>query len=411
MKRSMRVKLAVVGAVMAAVFLAGSAWAGETQVLNAINTYGGLSAIGDGYGNITVTGSRTGATVGLELGNISGLTINWEAQLIGDPSVYNSAPNINYDFDLITMTGSNGTFNIRPSAVLKITGDVNVNTDREMRLIHVKYPASNIVVNVNGGILETLMPKGNAIDEWNSYKNTTIAADLPCLNVNINGGTISTSDGIVASGYVTVGSGASAHLTGLVVKRKTGVVYDPAVVSAGALEFYGNCKFTVLLYDDGEDWFAPGLLFKIMPGAELTLDAGNGWVVQNTWKLENHGTLNILGTLINEGKCINDYVINNYSGHTLDNRGTLVNNGIINTKATGKITNTGSIDNTSGTINNTEGGTFQSVQTASEMGGTVNGEVQPLNSNSSSGGGGCNAGLGVAGLLLAGWAALKKRKA
>jgi hypothetical protein len=57
MKSSMRVKLAVVEAVLAAVFLAGSAWAGEAELVAAINAYG-LSASGDGSGNITGHGNH-----------------------------------------------------------------------------------------------------------------------------------------------------------------------------------------------------------------------------------------------------------------------------------------------------------------------------------------------------------------
>jgi hypothetical protein len=85
----------------------------------------------------------------------------------------------------------------------------------------------------------------------------------------------------------------------------------------------------------------------------------------------------------------------------------LTNNGTINDKATGKITDTGSINNTSGMITNE--GTFQSVQDKEAMGGAIDGDVEPLSNNTSSGGG-CDAGFGVAGLLLAGLAVLKQRR-
>jgi hypothetical protein len=52
-------------------------------------------------------------------------------------------------------------------------------------------------------------------------------------------------------------------------------------------------------------------------------------------------------------------------------------------------------------INNTEGGVFESVQTASEMGGIVDGPVELINTDNPSGGG-CDAGFGLFGLLLAG---------
>ena len=113
MKCSTRVKLAVVGAVLAAVFLAGAAWAGETEVVAAINNYVGLTASGNGSGTITVTGTKTNATTTLNLGDISGLTINWQAQVTGDVNTFAPAPEGDH-IQLITIFGT-GTFNIQSS--------------------------------------------------------------------------------------------------------------------------------------------------------------------------------------------------------------------------------------------------------------------------------------------------------
>jgi hypothetical protein len=178
-------------------------------------------------------------------------------------------------------------------------------------------------------------------------------------------------------------------------------------------ELYGNCKIRTVSYDDNGNEFIPeNVLAKIMPGATGTLEVGKTFIIHYRWTFMNYCTLKIYLYVTNKDKIINydDGIINDYSGNSLENQGMIDNRETINIKSTGKTINTGTIDNTSGTINN-EGGTFQSVQTVSEMGGTVSGEVQPLNSsNSSSGGGGCNAGLGVAGLLLAGLVTFKCRK-
>ena len=68
---------------------------------------------------------------------------------------------------------------------------------------------------------------------------------------------------------------------------------------------------------------------------------------------------------------------------------------------------TGNTDNAGGRIEND--GTFESVQTPEEMGGTIDGPVELIGSNYS--GGGCNAGFGTVGFFLAGFVALKRRKA
>jgi Synergist-CTERM protein sorting domain-containing protein len=113
----------------------------------------------------------------------------------------------------------------------------------------------------------------------------------------------------------------------------------------------------------------------------------------------NYGTINIYGTLTNLDKVVNNRTINNYSGNTLDNQKELINNDTINNYANGKIRNTGTIGNANGKIDNTAGGTFESVQTVLEMGNGIDGPVELINNEPSSGGG-CNSGFGLFGLLL-----------
>ena len=85
MKCSMHLKLVAVAALLVSVLLAGSAWAGETEARAAITAYG-LTA-GNTGNTIDVTGSVTNATQTLDLGDISGLVINWAATLeVPEPS-------------------------------------------------------------------------------------------------------------------------------------------------------------------------------------------------------------------------------------------------------------------------------------------------------------------------------------
>jgi adhesin HecA-like repeat protein len=249
-----------------------------------------------------------------------------------------------------------------------------------------------MTINVNGGALEALMPNATAID-WDGGDDLSTPATI----VNINGGTINVPKGMAAVGDVTVNAGTG--LTGMVIN-----LHDLK------FKLYGNCTLRTTMSDDnGNPMIIGGILWETDSKATVELESGVSWIIHDSWTFTNYGTLNIYGHVTNKEKIINHGIINNYSGNSLENQGMIDNRGTINIKSTGKTINTGTIDNTSGTINN-EGGTFQSVQTASEMGGTVSGEVQPLNSNTSYSGDGCNAGLGVAGLLLAGFAALKQRK-
>jgi uncharacterized 2Fe-2S/4Fe-4S cluster protein (DUF4445 family) len=189
------------------------------------------------------------------------------------------------------------------------------------------------------------------------------------------------------------------------------------------LDVYGNTTFKIP-QDDSEA--GGGAKLTVKSNAHLTLEAdfifgtntamaiesdgkltiAAGAALDNGGEVINHGTINIYGTVSNLDDIINYGTINNYSENTLDNRGTLTNNGLINN--TGTITNEGTIDNTQGTIKNE--GTFKSVQSEGEMGGKIEGDVQQINGTSSSSGGGCNAGYGLLGLLLAGLVTRRYRK-
>jgi hypothetical protein len=117
----------------------------------------------------------------------------------------------------------------------------------------------------------------------------------------------------------------------------------------------------------------------------------------------------------NNGVVNNEGTIEIPAGGKMTNGGIVNNSGAITIAGTGTIVNNGKIDNAKGTINNNKGGTFESVQDKEDMGGVVNGDVVLLgnnnNGNNNGGSGGCDAGFGAFGLLLAGLAALKYRRA
>jgi heat shock protein HslJ len=81
--------------------------------------------------------------------------------------------------------------------------------------------------------------------------------------------------------------------------------------------------------------------------------------------------------------------------------------------STGKITNTGTIDNTNGTIKNE--GTIKSDPAKISGNPPTDNPVEPIDSKSdgsTSGGGGCNSGFGLFGLLPLGvWVARKRMTA
>jgi hypothetical protein len=169
----MRLKLAVIAAVLA-VMMAGSAWAGETEVVATINAYG-LSASGDGSGNITVTGTKANATTTLDLGDISGLTVDWQADLSG-PSTAEGGYSMVYvrgngtlkiNNGTITIPGHNGTnptkvvngFGANNGASIEMSGGTITGNDALNRGINVSGGAASLTFT--GGTIN--IPYGLAL--------------------------------------------------------------------------------------------------------------------------------------------------------------------------------------------------------------------------------------------------------
>jgi hypothetical protein len=465
MKCSMRMKLVVVGALLAVLLLAGSVWADEDAVTQAINNYNNtngtnLATSGTGTG-FTINGTADGVTKTLDLGDISGLTINWQATLTGEGEPqWDDVDNKTHRRYLLRMKASEelaGTLNIIDGKI-ENTGPT---ANGQGGWYYAVSAYTNVDVNVSeGGYIGVTVANGAALQNF-SDKNTD-GRGTPGT-ITVTGGTILAPTGTaIAAGNLVLEN--TSGITGVVIAVDF-------VDSSGLCSVYGETKTSrdseVFFdkYDPSED---DGLLPDSMSyvaknGAKWTIEGvscdmtdlsseginvtmkteGNGTInFQNTdltfegtfnvsqngvlnvgvapgdrshlthrvGTATNDGTINIYGTLTNLDRVINNGIINNYSGKTLDNRGTLENNKEINNRASGKITSTGTIKNApNAVINNTEGGIFGSDQTKESMGGTVNGPVLPINDTSSGGGGGCNAGLGMVGLLLAGLVVLKRR--
>jgi hypothetical protein len=259
-------------------------------------------------------------------------------------------------------------------------------------------------INVNGGTLEALMPNATAIDR---------DSELPPI-ININGGTINIPRGTVAVGEVTLYN--ADGVTGTVIKQPHGQLWSDNNWPNWSIELYGACSAPTTFEDnENNEKTIESISWRIMPGATATVEEGATWSIRESWTLQNEGTLDIYGTVINFDQFVNNGIINNYSSNTLDNRGTLSNNGTISNKSTGVITNSGTIDNASGKINNegkiTNSGTIKS-DAANYIGNAPEGKpIQPISDSetSSDSGGGCNAGFGVLGLLIAGLVTRKCR--
>jgi hypothetical protein len=392
-------KSAVICVLLAAMFITGSAWADVASVKQAITNYG-LTA-SDSGNTITVTGnvSKLVSEV-LDLGNISGLTIDWKANLTVTGG---SHPDSDEPMGMISFTG--GTFNLSGGTM---------QAPSSLELIGI-IARGDAVVRVNGGVI-----KSSASGSHGIYAESGMIIDSG--EINIPRGTavrvwknLTVNNPSVLTGFAYVGD----------LVKHTVTVYGHAITDADSEDFYD--------YYEGDDFVPDSFSYVVSSGAVwdiegLKMDLIDVPIVA-TYKItvKNGGKLNFKNAEmkfkgsfhveqdgeLNIGVAQGDISHLSTTGGTSTNDGTinihgkLTNEGTLSNNSTGKITNAGTIDNTGGTIKNE--GTFQSAQTAADMGGTVDGDIQPLGGKSS--GGGCDAGFGLFGLLLAGLAVSKYRKA
>ncbi len=396
MKISMRVKLAVVVALFAAVFMVGSAWADEASVVQAIQALG-LARQASETGNIiTVTGTAAinvntfkggyetwpiedpydaNEHVLLQLGDLTGLTIDWKANLTLTGVVNGNAAE---GEGIQVIHFINGTF--------KLTGGkIDIQTTGTGRT-HALEGEQAAQVTVDGVTMN------------GPYSGITADSDNG-RGIIVKSGTVSfPNEAAVAAGNVTIEGGTIVGLVAYEVGEKQICEAHGAtntLLESPWADDDGD-KPVVIEYiaKSGSTWTVSSD-FLIVPSASCTFEVESGGkaIIDGTTPVDNHGTI----TIKENGVFVNNSTINNFSGNTINNQGTLTNNGTIDNKATGKITNTGTIDNTNGTIKND--GVFQSDQTAEQMGGTVTGNnaVEPIDdtTNPSSGSSGCDAGFGM----------------
>jgi hypothetical protein len=425
MRFAMRLKVVSVCAVFVLMF-AGSAWGDASDVAGIIDNYFNVPVTTisnvSGVDTITVSGtvSKSADDV-LYLGDITGLVIDWQADL----SVESSGNRPRKGVGMINFT--NGEFKLTSGTIqfpnsslpnygsqwvdaIYANGNATVTVDGGKVIGHRATDTGINILNgklvINGG--EITIPRGNML-----IAETLIVNDHDALNGLAFVGDVSNYTATVYGHATTVP--ASEVLdedyddppTSISYIVRDGAAWDIEGIQADmtAIPSLNIVKTTVesggTLNLINTDWTFKGY-FDIRQNGTLNVGTAPGDTSRLT-NLEgtatNEGTINIYGTLTNLDKVINKGTINNYSGNTLDNKGTLINSGgRIKNASTGKIKNTGDIDNTDGEIDNTDGGVFQSVQTAAEMGGEISGPVEQINSGG--GGGGCNAGFGMFGLLL-----------
>jgi hypothetical protein len=416
--------------------LAGSAWADADSVAEIIEDYG-LNADVSGQ-TITVTGSKTDATTTLELGDISGLTIDLQAELTATLT----ATMDNWqggNLNLITANG-NGNFNIKNGGKIKL-----LDPSAEKRAPEDPYPRSGwprmvrlegaTVTVETGAELELTTAKGSAISHYGKLK--------------INGGTVFVPHGNIGDGDlepmydIEIQDSAIDGLNGLANLNGKYCVFGGLTYIAddgsqgngdGSFELVVAPNATLTFTRPNSGNFGPGVTLSIDQGGTLVIDSGASFeldgtlVVNGKGVIEENATLVVVGTLIirpggeieNHGTIIVDGTIINYEyfknhgtiinkSNTIRNYGTITNTGTIDNESAGVIINEegGTIDNTNGTINNE--GTIKSDSAIENVDGN---DVQPVATDSSSGGGGgCNAGYGIIGLLLAGIVTRKYRKA
>jgi hypothetical protein len=404
-KISARIKLVVISALLAAIFVTGSAWADvNSEVSRVVSTVTAFGLKADATGNtITIVNTSTNP---LEKNVSSGLTNDWRPLDLGD------IPNITIDWKAnVTVSGDmnssnwkdrtviwfeNGTFNMMGGKI-----DIQTTGSEEMNAIEA---GGKSTVTVNGG---TLTGEGAT--------HIGIGAD---------------SDSYGNGGKVIVKSGKVYFPKSLAITTEEFIVEDPSVITGFTnyskegsdtkyVDVYGEVYADLDTDPFEEDsaidftvkngakwtWYLPASTDTILGKVSKFLIEENGGLILNGY--DKDSWLDIDGTFTNKGKFINNTNVYNGSANSFYNYnpGMLINNGYILNGSKGKMS-TGTIDNTNGTIENE--GVFESVQTPEEMGGEIEGPVQLIGNTSS--GGGCDAGFGMFGLLFAGLAALKKRR-
>jgi hypothetical protein len=372
--------------------LAGSAWADETTVRAAINTYG-LSDGGGSGSTITVSGSVSKlASQVLDLGDITGLVIDWKADL--------------------TVSGGN-----KPSGV---TGVINFSGNGKFKLT-----AGTInIESANGWVWAICASSGSPEVILDGSTITSDRAQTSGIEIgeSIEEGKTSQGKLTINSGTLSIPKGIGAfaktlEVTGGTINGALGMVDSDDKMT---LYFYGNAT-TVLESDIFFNEYEPGQItsnsrhyiaksgatwniesvasdMTAVPVDAITMEVENGATInlkntdlkfKGTFDVDQGGELNI-GVIQGDTSRVTNVGGTSTNDGTINIYGTLTNNGRFLNDSTGKITNTGTIDNTNdgtienkGTIDNTNGkinneGTIKSDSFIANVGGNP---VVPLYGN------------------------------
>jgi hypothetical protein len=395
--------------VTAVLSLAPSAvWADAASVAAAIDAYGnkGLKAAVSGDA-VTVTGAEAGAKTPLSL-DITGVNVVWNATLSGD---FNAAASKSA---LLIVSGG-GSFNVSPSGV--IFSDAPAETaavelrDKAALTVNgtVKAAGSNAtaiyskqgaVTVEKGGKVQS--PRGSAI---RTYDHGGIDSGLSTVTLNDKAGLAGEVALVEASGrYVSTFYGVAAMDFDRVYSSRD---MRPLIVVAedAELTLTRSAHFTE---EPEVDMYVRNRGTLISDGTVVI-----GGLLENEGQIVNRGQFtnkrrfNNKGEFVNEGTFVNDYTLANESGgrvvnsgqftntrtfenkgefvnlETAANDGTLINEGRIDT-IDGKIVNNGFLDNSRGKI---DGGS--NIQNRGQ------GRIRNPRKDDD---GGCDAGLGLAGL-------------
>jgi hypothetical protein len=420
-----------------------------------INNYG-LTARVEGN-KITVTGSvEKEASDTLYLGDILGMVIDWKANLTvtggfrppeGDPEMP-----ARDSFEMIYF--SNGEFKLTDGTIQLLA----TNENRVSAIVGDGQPrvtlaggtvkgdgAANTGIDVESGTLiiesgKIDIPRGNAIFAKKLTVNDSSAINgLAMVTEDLNSPAEIRAYGhaiILTDTDITYSEDSDYYPPSVTFIAGNGATLDFDAISSDSrnapltttlrVETGGTVNLkneTVLAFKGSLD---------VQKGANLTIEDGSSLIVvgesvingagssggasvlaadPNNGVLDNSGTF----TIPANSKLTNNGIINNTATGEIDNKGTIDNKGAINNKGTvdnkGKIESEGTVDNTGGTIES-EDGEFTSVQTEKDIGGDIEGDVKPLETETpSSSSSGCDAGYGLFALLLAVFAAGKYRKA
>jgi hypothetical protein len=329
-------KLVVVGVLLAVVLMAGSAWADVNSIEAEINSYGLTSAKSENDTIITITNNGTDplskdASEVLNLGDITGLTIDWKANLTvaGGARPRKGVGMINFS--------GNGEFKLTEGTIEIVSADGWVDA----------IYASNgePTVTIDGGTISSDRVQSTGINIGEDAQGTLI---LTNGSLNIPNGNM------VFAKTMEVGATFSV-LNGIafIIDDMTATVYGQASTVTDSEVFFEK-------YDS--DDLPSSISYVVNDDAEWTIDGVTGLPSEinvtievkkdSVMNLINNTHLEVKGTLIEDGTfnidntsslTIKEGEISIGDGGELTNRGELINYGTINIKGT--LENHGTLDN------------------------------------------------------------------